>query len=98
MCGPKYLYGEQMRTSTSQPAPQPSMSSSDDSDDRLTDAERTSAIDAAIAEVGEGTVTDVDRSDDADHSYEVEVTFADGRDVDVELDGDFRVVRVDTDN
>ena len=61
-------------------------------------AERASAEAAAIAEVGDGTITDVDRSDDADHAWEVEVTFADGRDADVELDADFRVVRVDSDN
>lgn len=83
-------------TSSSQPAPQPSNSNS--VDDRLSESERASAIDAAIAEIGDGAVTDVDRGDDADHSYEVEITFADGRDVDVELDGDFRVVRVDSDN
>ena len=64
----------------------------------ISDADRSSAEAAAIAEVGEGTVTDVDRSDDADHTWEVEVTFADGRDADVELDADFRVVRVDQDN
>ena len=64
----------------------------------ISDADRSSAEAAAIAEVGEGTITDVDRSDDADHAWEVEVTFADGRDADVELDADFRVVRVDQDN
>jgi len=64
----------------------------------ISDADRSSAEAAAIAEVGEGTITDVDRSDDADHAWEVEVTFADGRDADVELDADFHVVRVDQDN
>jgi uncharacterized membrane protein YkoI len=42
-------------------------------------------------------VTALDRSDDADHAWEVEVTGADGRDVDVELDASFGVVRVDDD-
>jgi len=70
-----------------------------DSDDvPLTDAERTGAEQAALAEAGDGTVTDIDRSDDADHAFEVEVTFADGRDVDVELTADFQVVRVDDDS
>jgi uncharacterized membrane protein YkoI len=70
-----------------------------DADDvPLTDAERTGAEQAALAEVGDGTVTDIDRSDDADHAFEVEVTFADGRDVDVELTADFQVVRVDDDS
>ena len=57
-------------------------------------ADRASAEQAALAEVGSGTVTDLDRSDDADHAWEVEVTGADGRDTDVELDADFAVVNV----
>jgi uncharacterized membrane protein YkoI len=70
-----------------------------DADDvPLTDAERTSAEAAALAQVGSGTVTDIDRSDDADHAFEVEVTQADGTDVDVELDSNFSVVRVDDDS
>ncbi|MGV8877284.1 MAG: hypothetical protein ACOH1K_07215 [Rhodoglobus sp.] len=61
----------------------------------LTDAERTSASDAALAEIGEGTVTDVERSDDPDHAFEVDIDLADGSDVTVELDGSFAVTRVD---
>jgi uncharacterized membrane protein YkoI len=64
----------------------------------ISDAERASASAAALAQVGAGVVTDVDRSDDVDHAWEVEVTFADGRDVDVELDRNFVVVRVDEDS
>jgi len=60
--------------------------------------ERASAEAAALAEVGSGTVTDLDRSDDGDHAWEVEVTIADGTDYDVELAADFSVVRVDGDN
>jgi uncharacterized membrane protein YkoI len=72
---------------------------SGDADDvPLTDAERTSAEAAALAQVGSGTVTDIDRSDDVDHAFEVEVTQADGTDVDVELDSNFSVVRVDDDS
>ncbi|MET0842697.1 MAG: PepSY domain-containing protein, partial [Mycetocola sp.] len=63
----------------------------------LTDADKASAEKAALAEVP-GTVTDVDRSDDTDHAYEVEVTREDGTDVDVELDEKFSVVRVDEDS
>lgn len=70
---------------------------SDDTATPLTDAEKASAEKAALAEV-DGTVTDVDRSDDADHAFEVEVTRADGTDVDVELDEKFTVVRVDDDS
>jgi uncharacterized membrane protein YkoI len=63
----------------------------------ISDADRASAEQAALAEIGSGTVTDLDRSDDADHAWEVEITNADGTDVDVELDADFTVVRVDDD-
>ena len=56
--------------------------------------ERASAEQAALAAAGSGTVTELDRSDDADHAWEVEVTAADGRDTDVELDANFGVVKV----
>lgn len=49
--------------------------------------ERVSA--AALAEVGDGTVTDTDRDDGR---YEVEVTRPDGTEVDVVLDDDLAVV------
>ncbi|HEX5859426.1 MAG TPA: PepSY domain-containing protein, partial [Microbacterium sp.] len=71
--------------------------SSDDTDDNggqpvdAADADRAS--EAALAHTGEGTVTEVERSDDADHVWEVEVTLADGTDVDVELDADFAVTK-----
>jgi hypothetical protein len=64
----------------------------------ISDTERARASAAALAQVGEGAVTDVDRSSEADHAWEVEVTFADGQDVEVELDRDFIVVRVDEDS
>ena len=59
--------------------------------------DRSSAEKAALDAAGPGTVTDLDRSDDTDHAWEVEVTGADGRDVDVELDAQFAVVRIDSD-
>ncbi|WP_051973324.1 PepSY domain-containing protein [Cryobacterium sp. MLB-32] len=58
-------------------------------------AARANAEAAALAAVGSGTVTEFDRSDDADHVYEVEITLSDGRDVDVELDATFRVTKLD---
>ncbi|MCU1404738.1 MAG: hypothetical protein JWQ43_1041 [Glaciihabitans sp.] len=72
----------------------------DPEDVPLTDAEVASTSEAAIAAAGGtgGTVTDIDRSDDADHAFEVEVTFADGTDVDVELDSTYNVVRIDDDS
>ncbi|PJJ72690.1 YpeB-like protein with putative protease inhibitory function [Diaminobutyricimonas aerilata] len=58
----------------------------------LTDDEIARAADAALAETGGGEVVDVDRSDDADHAFEVEVRLADGTEVEVELDESFAVV------
>lgn len=70
--------------------------SSSGDDEAVTDAqERKRAADAALAEVGKGTVVSVEYSDDADHVFEVEVELGDGEDVDVELDADFAVVKVD---
>lgn len=69
-----------------------------DADDvPLTDAEITSATDAALAEAGSGTVTDVDRSDDADHAFEVDVQLEDGDELEVELADDFTVVWTELD-
>ena len=58
-------------------------------------AEQASAEAAALSVVGSGRVTEFDRSDDADHRYEVEVTLDNGQDVDVELDAAFVVLTVD---
>jgi uncharacterized membrane protein YkoI len=70
--------------------------SDDDASEAVTDASvRAKAEKAALAEVGSGTVVSVELSDDADHVYEVEIDLGNGRDADVELDADFRVVKVD---
>lgn len=69
-----------------------SAGSTDADDAALTADETTRASDAAIAETGEGEVVDVDRSDDRDHAFEVEVRLADGSEVEVHLDADFAVV------
>ena len=69
-----------------------------DADDvPLTDADLASATDAALAEAGGGTVTDVDRSDDADHAFEVDVLLEDGDELEVELADDFTVVWTELD-
>ena len=68
-----------------------------DADDRaLPDRERAAAERAALAEV-DGTVTDVEASDDPGEAYEVEVTAPDGAEWTVTLDADLAVVdsRVD---
>ena len=64
----------------------------------LTAADRDAASAAALATLPAGTtgtVTEVERSDDFDHAYEVEITLENGQDVDVELDASFAVVKVD---
>jgi len=83
--------------SSSSPAPSGASAPVDDNTP-ISAEERAGAEAAALAEVGSGTVTDLDRSDDGDHAWEVEVTIADGTDYDVELAADFSVVRVDGDN
>lgn len=67
-----------------------------DDDRALTAEERTSAETAALA-AAPGTVTEVERSDDGDHAFEVEITREDGTEVDVKLDQAFAVVQVDED-
>lgn len=72
----------------------------DDSDDiAVGDAERQQAGDAALAETGDGTVTDVEFERNASgDGYDVEVRLADGSEVDVELDAAFNVLRTDVDD
>lgn len=67
----------------------------DAEDAPISAADRASAEKAALAATTKGTVTDVERSDDRDHAWEVEVTFANGTDVDVELTKSFELVRID---
>jgi uncharacterized membrane protein YkoI len=67
----------------------------DNGSDRLTGQTLDQASTAALAEVGSGTVSDAETSEDLDHAYEVEVTLDNGEDVDVHLDESFTVVRVD---
>ncbi|MGO4807480.1 hypothetical protein AB4089_20445 [Arthrobacter sp. 2MCAF15] len=64
----------------------------DDSDGpALTDADRAMASSAALAKVGQGTVTEVER-DGSGAAYEVEVRLSDGTHVDVALGADFQVM------
>jgi uncharacterized membrane protein YkoI len=64
-----------------------------DADDRvLSDAERTSAEEAALRAVEGGTVVEVEASDDRGEAYEVSVLDADGKEWDVDLDANFEVV------
>jgi uncharacterized membrane protein YkoI len=60
----------------------------------ISDDDRSAASDAALSEVAGGSVTDVERSDDPDHAWEVDLTSPDGVETEVELDESFSVVRV----
>jgi uncharacterized membrane protein YkoI len=64
-----------------------------DSGEQLTGPDAQKAKSAAIAAVGGGTVTDVEREDDGSAGgFEVEVKREDGSQVEVHLDGDLKVV------
>jgi uncharacterized membrane protein YkoI len=52
---------------------------------------------AALAETGGGTVGEIERDGEKGATYEVEVTKADGSQVDVRLDDQLKVVAVDAD-
>jgi uncharacterized membrane protein YkoI len=73
-----------------------------DSEERLTGPDAQKAKSAAIAAVGGGTITEVERDDGDDGYgtsgvYEVEVTREDGTQVEVHLDGDYDVVGQEAD-
>jgi uncharacterized membrane protein YkoI len=74
-----------------------------DSEERLTGPDAQKAKSAAIAVVGGGTLTEVERDDGDDGYgtsggvYEVEVTRDDGSQVEVHLDGDYNVVGQEAD-
>ena len=68
----------------------------DDSEGPITGSAFDRASAAALAETGEGRVTETEVADE-DSYYEVEVTLDDGSQVDVQLDRDFNVVSRQTD-
>jgi uncharacterized membrane protein YkoI len=71
-----------------------------DSEEQLTGPDAQKAKSAAIAAVGGGTLTEVERDDGNGTSggvYEVEVTRDDGSQVEVHLDGDYNVVGQEAD-
>lgn len=51
---------------------------------------------AALNETGGGTVAEIERSDDADVAYEVEVTLDNSDEVEVALDKNFQPVKTET--
>jgi uncharacterized membrane protein YkoI len=64
-----------------------------DSEEQLTGPDAQQAKSAAVAAVGGGTVTEVERDDgNGTGAFEVEVKREDGTQVEVHLDGDLNVV------
>lgn len=79
--------------------PTPSGPDGTDPDDQvLTGADLDAASEAALAETGGGTVVDSEHDGDGESTYEVEVLLDDGTVSEIELDADFNVTRVDTDD
>lgn len=68
-----------------------------DSDRPITGPDRTRAEQAALAHTGGGRVTGTEVGDE-ESRYEVEVTLPDGRQVDVQLDENFKVVGASADD
>lgn len=62
-----------------------------DNDEAITGDALAKASEAALAHTGGGTVTETEVGDEESY-YEVEVTLADGSEVDVQLDENFNVV------
>jgi uncharacterized membrane protein YkoI len=74
---------------------QPGEVEADDRDEQVGGPDAKKAVEAARAEVGRGTVTSVEAADDGDSGFEVEITKADGQDVEVNVDGSNLTVEVD---
>lgn len=66
--------------------------------DEVRGDERDRVESAAVAAAGGGRAVDVEKSDDAGEAYEVEVRLDDGREVDVTLDDDLKVLDRDADD
>ena len=65
--------------------------SQDDNEEPITGEALQRASEVALAHTGGGRVSDTEQGDE-DSYYEVEVTLPDGKQVDVQLDRDFKVV------
>lgn len=62
-------------------------------DDSLSQEDRDRASEAALEEVGEGRVTEVEKGEGDDpYTYAVEVTLDNGEDIEIQLDDDFEVL------
>lgn len=58
----------------------------------LNQTDRDKAVDAALAKVGPGQVTDVEKGDSSGSSYEVEIRKSDGTEVEVNVGPNFQVL------
>jgi hypothetical protein len=68
-----------------------------DDDKPLTGSAREKAVAAALAHTGGGTVTETERGDDG-AAYGVEIRLDDGRQVEVVLDENFKVIGEERDD
>lgn len=68
----------------------------EETDTPITGSALAHASEAALAHLGEGTVTGTEVGDEESY-YEVEVTLENGREVDVQLDASFTVISSDAD-
>lgn len=66
--------------------------------DEVRGDERSRVETAAVAAAGGGRVSDVEKSDNPGEAYEVEVRLEDGRELDLTLDDDLKVIERDTDD
>jgi uncharacterized membrane protein YkoI len=58
----------------------------------LSQTDRDKAVQAAMAKVGQGTVTEVERDENPNSAYEVEVRLTNGSEVEVAVGKDFQVL------
>lgn len=73
------------------------VAASGDDDTPLTGDTYDKAVAAALAETRGGTVTETEVGDDG-AAYDVEITLADGKQVEVSLDANFAVIRTEADD
>jgi hypothetical protein len=72
------------------------LTSNGGSQSTLSQADRDKAVQAALAKVGPGTVTDVEGGGDPGSAYEVEIRLNSGAEVEVNLGPDFQVLNQGT--
>jgi hypothetical protein len=70
----------------------------DDSDEQATGPQADRAKQAAIESVGGGRVVGIEREDEANSAWEVEIQRNDGRHTEVDLNKDLQRVGVETDD